>query len=161
MDSILTHEIIKRINLWYKWQLNFSEKRVFLRRFPEFVKTSFYKQKITDIKPFLDTLFLIQPGEASFYCRITAVNRLFRVFDYVDVNRKMRNKPTDYYSTENIKDRADTFISEFDTLMRDMLQSEQNCKNKRKLKKKPLEDEKSSEEEQKNEDDFWSPSESV
>jgi len=140
MDHIVQHDIIKRIALWYRWQLTFSEKRVFLRRFPEVVRIGFAKQKISDIKPFLDSLLTTSEDNPLFTTRTTALNRLFRVFHYVDLNRKMRNKPIDYYANDHIRERADTFISEFDTMMRDIVLSEQSVKTRRGVRKQFLED---------------------
>ena len=133
MDSLVTHEVIQRLGLWYRWQLTYSEKRIFLRRFPQFVSIGFAKQKIPGIQPFIKQLVMSQGEEQTFITRNSAIIRLFRLFDYIDTNKVIKNKPINYNTQAAINARADTFISQFDTMMRDLLLAKDTSTTKRHL----------------------------
>ena len=135
MDSLLKHEIHRRFNLWYRWQLSLSEKKTFLRRFDSFLLAYYRKSNTRGIKAYILT---IQTNKTNgFIGRISAVSKLLRLFEYVEETNRSKQLTTNYYDNANVIKRGEEFITRFDTIMRDTLLNEYSNKLKRSLLDNP------------------------
>ena len=131
MDSTTRHEVIARLNLWYRWQLSYSEKRIFLRKFTTFLTKGYGNSKVTGVPTLIKELALVDLEEQKFIIRKMAIVRMFRLFQHIDSVELAKLKNTRYNQNKEVLSRLDIFLTEFDQVFRDVLSSAQNTSEKK------------------------------
>lgn len=127
LEATLMNKIIPQFTMWYKWQLTFGEKRKMLRYFDQFIQEAFAKFKMKGLKPKLNELSVLPEGYCNF-SRTLVTNRLAMLFLFMDNSMKDERTVAEHDSLHEKEARARTFITNFDTVFRDDLESKERVR---------------------------------